>query len=71
VNEEVLAKAGRRQMVAPNLEVKEVRVGERRYVVCRNPLEARTDAAGREAILEKLRQKLEKQGLNNTRLSIY
>ncbi|MBM4284629.1 MAG: transposase [Deltaproteobacteria bacterium] len=63
VNEEVLAGAGRRQMVAANLEVKEVRVGERRYVVCRNPLEARKDAAGREAILEKLRQKLEKQGL--------
>jgi hypothetical protein len=62
VSEEVLARAGRYQPVAPNLEVKEVRVGERRYVVCRNPLEAQKDAAVREAILEKLKQKLEKQG---------
>jgi transposase len=40
VSEAVLARAGRYQAVAPNLEVKEVQVGERRYVVCRNPLEA-------------------------------
>jgi hypothetical protein len=33
----------------------EVQVGARRYVVCRNPLEAQKDAAGREAILEKLK----------------
>jgi hypothetical protein len=62
VSEEVLARAGRYQPVAPNLEVKEVRVGERRYVVCRNPLEAQKDAAAREAILEKLRQTVAKQG---------
>ena len=62
VSEEVLARAGRYQPVADNLEVKEVRVGERRYVVCRNPQEAARDAAVREAILEKLRQKLAKQG---------
>jgi len=62
VNEEVLARAGRYQPVAPNLEVKEVRVGERRYIVCRNPLEAQKDAAVREAILEKLKNKVEKQG---------
>ena len=62
VNEEVLARAGRYQPVAANLEVKEVRVGERRYVVCRNPQEAARDAAAREAILEKLRQKVAKQG---------
>ena len=54
VNEAVLARAGRYQPVADNLEVKEVRVGERRYVVCRNPLEAQKDAAAREAILDKL-----------------
>jgi hypothetical protein len=62
VSEAVLARAGRYQTVADNLEVKEVRVGERRYVVCRNPQEALKDAAAREAILEKLRQTLEKQG---------
>jgi len=62
VSEEVLARAGRYQTVADNLEVKEVRVGAKRYVVCRNPQEAARDAAAREAILEKLREKLAKQG---------
>jgi len=62
VNEEVLARAGRYQPVAANLEVKEVRVGERRYVICRNPQEAARDAAARDAILDKLRQKVAKQG---------
>lgn len=42
---EVLARPGRYHTVADNLEVKEVRLGERRYVVCRNPIEARQDAA--------------------------
>jgi Transposase DDE domain len=40
--------------VTDNLEVKQVVVGDRRYVVCRNPIEARKDAAAREAILSKL-----------------
>jgi hypothetical protein len=42
----------------PNLHVKEVVVDGRRYVVCRNPLEAKKDAAAREAILTKLEQAL-------------
>ena len=62
VNETVLARAGRYQSVADNLEVKEVRVGARRYVICRNPQEALKDAATREAILDKLRQTVAKQG---------
>ncbi|MFP3868516.1 MAG: IS1634 family transposase [Desulfobacteraceae bacterium] len=62
VNLEVLTRAGRYQGVADNLEVKEVRVGENRYVVCRNPLEAKKDAAVRETILDKLRRTIEKQG---------
>jgi transposase len=62
VNETVLARAGRYQQVDVNLEVKEVQVGGRRYVVCRNPVEAQKDAAAREAILDKLRQTIEKQG---------
>jgi hypothetical protein len=62
VSEAVLARAGRYQPVAANLEVKEVRVGERRYVVCRNPQEALKDAASREAILDRLRQTVEQQG---------
>jgi hypothetical protein len=62
VSEVVLARAGRYQHVAANLEVKEVRVGSKRYVICRNPVEAVKDAAAREAILDKLRQTVAKQG---------
>src|SRR6202790_1844732 len=40
------------------LEAKEVRVGARRYVVCRNLAEARRDAEVREAVLRSLRASL-------------
>jgi hypothetical protein len=59
VTEDVLSRAGRYHKVADNLEVKEVVVGDHRYVVCKNPLEAKKDAAAREAILAKLEQSLE------------
>jgi hypothetical protein len=59
VKERVLGRAGRYQEVAGNLHVKEVRVGDRRYIVCRNPEEAIRDAAAREAILESLQEKLQ------------
>jgi hypothetical protein len=62
VAEKVLARPGRYHAVADNLEVKEVRLGARRYVVCRNPIEAKQDAADREALLAKLRQTLEHDG---------
>jgi hypothetical protein len=62
VAREVLARPGRYQQVADNLEVKEVKLGERRYVVCRNPIEAKQDAADRAALLTKLRQTLEHDG---------
>lgn len=54
VNEEVLARAGRYHQVDDNLDVKEVMVSGRRYIVCRNPIEAKKDAAARQAILDKL-----------------
>ena len=54
VRHEVLSRGGRYQSVADNLEVKQVEVEGRRYVVCRNPIEAKKDAAARQAILEKL-----------------
>lgn len=62
VSEQVLARTGRYQTVADNLQVKEVFVGKRRYVVCRNPEEARKDAAARDAILLKLQQTLDNNG---------
>jgi Transposase DDE domain len=67
VKDEVLSRAGRYRVVHPKraersapspLKVKEVRVGDRRYVVCLNEDEARKDAADREAIVAALRERL-------------
>src|SRR3954452_223152 len=67
VKDEVLSRAGRYRVVHPPrvksddpspLKVKEVWVGERRYVVCLNEEEARKDAADREAIVAALREQL-------------
>jgi hypothetical protein len=58
VGEEVLARGGRYREVAANLDVKEVLVGDRRYVVCRNREAAEHDAAARAAMLERLEEKL-------------
>ena len=67
VKDEVLSRAGRYRVVHPRrvqsddpspLKVKEVWVGERRYVVCLNEDEARKDAADREAIVAALREQL-------------
>jgi transposase len=54
VSETVLSRAGRSSVVADNLQVKEVMVGKRRYVVCRNPDQALKDRADRDAILRAL-----------------
>ena len=62
VNGDVLARAGRYRTVQDNLEVKEVRVAERRYIVCRNPSQAAKDKAGREAMIDKLSKTLAEQG---------
>lgn len=70
IREEVLARGGRyREVNGPRvkssdpspLKVKQVRVEDRRYIVCHNEEQARKDRADREAILEKLREQL-KQG---------
>lgn len=58
VSDEVLARAGRYRKVADNLEVKEVAVAGRRYVVCRNPDEAARDARSRQAIVDRLLEQL-------------
>jgi hypothetical protein len=63
VREQVLGRAGRYKAVDDALEVKEVFVEGRRYVVCRNPQEAERDCAARTAILEKLEQTLLRQGV--------
>jgi transposase len=67
IYEEVLSRAGRyREVYGPRekstdpspLKVKEVRVGDHRYVVCLNEEQARKDRADREAIVEALRAQL-------------
>jgi len=67
VKDEVLSRAGRYRAVHAKrvnsddpspLKVKEVWVGERRYVVCLDEDEARKDAADREAIVAALREQL-------------
>lgn len=62
VSEEVVSRAGRYHTIGAQLEVKEVRVGKRRYVVCRNPEEAARDAAAREAIVTALETTLAQHG---------
>jgi hypothetical protein len=62
INEQVLSFGGRYQKVSPNLEVKEILLEDRRYVVCRNPEEAKKDAAARQAIVEKLEHTLSSKG---------
>ncbi len=63
VRDEVLGRAGRYRVVGPNLQVKEVFVEDRRYVVCYNPEEAEKDRRDREAILEKIEKKLKAGGV--------
>ena len=67
VKEDVLSRAGRYRVVHPPrvqsddpspLQVKEVWVDDRRYVVCLNEDEARKDAADREVIVAALREQL-------------
>ena len=55
---EVLSHPGRYEKVRDNLEVKEVRVSGRRYVVCYNTQEAERQKKHREEVLEELREEL-------------
>jgi transposase len=58
VRDVVLQDGGHYEEVAENLQVKEVWVEDRRYVVCFNPEEALKDEADRKAIVEALEDKL-------------
>jgi transposase len=69
VREDVLGRRGGRyqdvhfdrEASVDSLLVKEVRIEDRRYIVCFNPEQAKKDAADRKAIVESLKEKL-KQG---------
>jgi len=67
---DVLSRGGRYREVHPEgkfsknpspLQVKEVNLGEKRYIVCLNTRQARKDAADREAIIASLEEKLQTQ----------
>jgi transposase len=67
VKEDVLSRAGRYREVHPEgvsskdpspLKVKEVLVGDRRYIVCLNERQARKDAADRQSIIDALTEKI-------------
>jgi len=67
---DVLSRGGRYKQVHPEgtspkdpspLQVKEVKLGDKRYIVCLNTRQARKDAADREAIIASLEEKLETQ----------
>lgn len=62
VREEVLNQVGDYQVVSEDLQIKEVWVKDRRYVVCLNPDAAIRDAEERKTILEKLKQELTERG---------
>jgi len=55
VRDQIITCGGRYQKLEDNLEVKEVLFDGRRYIVCRNPEEAKKDEAAREAIIAKLK----------------
>lgn len=58
VRDDVLERGGRYHEVADNLRVKEVMVGDRRYIVCHNPQEELKDKADRETIIQALRDQI-------------
>jgi transposase len=62
VQQEVLRRAGRYHEVSDNLELKEVKIGDHRYVVCLNPDEEVRDRLTREEIIEHTRQELRSKG---------
>lgn len=63
VNKEVLGRAGRYHQVNDSLWVKEVKVGEVRYILCFNPEEAKRDAEERKVIVENLEGKIKSGSL--------
>lgn len=67
VKDKVLSSRGRYQKVLENLEIKEVFVEGRRYIICHNPKEAERDSKVREDVLKGLTVEIER--INAGRLS--
>jgi len=58
VREEVLTRGGRYEKIKDNLFIKEIKLNQKRYVICLNPYEAEKDALDREMLLDKLKRLL-------------
>jgi hypothetical protein len=58
VAREVLSHPGRHQEVEESLKVKEVWVGEHRYIECHNPGEEEKERKNREEIVERAREEI-------------
>ena len=63
VREKVLSCGGRYHSVLDNLRVKEVRLQERRYIICHSQEEEEQDRRRREHIVRQLEEKIATQGL--------
>lgn len=59
VNQEVLSTGGRYRKVADNLKVKETKTGDKRYLICFNPQEARRRRKEREEIIRNLKEEIQ------------
>ena len=58
VRQVLLQAEGNYEEVGDNLRVREVWIGDRRYIACYNPKQAAKDAADREAIIHSLQERL-------------
>jgi len=59
VRDKVLSRRGRYQKASKNLEVKEVLLDGKRYIVCHNPKEEERDEAYRQELLSRLQEEIE------------
>lgn len=59
VKEEVLPTPGRYSQVTENLQVKEVSLGKKRYLICYNPRQAERDKQTREAVVQALEAEID------------
>lgn len=59
VKEEVITTPGRYSQVKKNLQVKEVHLGKKRYLICYNPLQAERDQKLREEVVKTLEAEID------------
>ncbi|MFQ6052416.1 MAG: IS1634 family transposase [Candidatus Hydrothermarchaeota archaeon] len=58
VRDKVLSTRGRYHKIKDNMEVKEAILGDKRYIICLNPDEAKKDRVSRENLVQKLQEEI-------------